>query len=90
MIGVETTMQSLQRSGGLIFLLELNINVAEDHVICEVMADVEALDLSKLVEFFENVLVEILEVVLDFAGVDGVALGVDAWGDHVGAVVHVG
>lgn len=89
MIGVETTMQSLQRSGGLIFLLELNINVA-DHVICEVIADVEALDLSKLVEFFENVLVEILEVVLDFAGVDGVALGVDAWGDHVGAVVHVG
>lgn len=82
-------MQSLQRSGGLIFLLELNINVA-DHVICEVIADVEALDLSKLVEFFENVLVEILEVVLDFAGVDGVALGVDAWGDHVGAVVHVG
>lgn len=82
-------MQSLQRSGGLIFLLELNINVA-DHVICEVIADVEALDLSKLVEFFENVLVEILEVVLDFAGVDGVALGVDAWGDHVGAVIHVG
>lgn len=29
-------------------------------------------------------------MLLNVAGVDGLALWVDAWGDHVGTLVHVG
>lgn len=56
----------------------------------EVVADVEALDLAELGELLEDVLVEVLEVVLDLARVDGLALGVDPGSYHVGALVHVG
>lgn len=45
---VEAALQGLQGRGGLILLLELDIDVA-DHVIGEVVADVEALDLAELV-----------------------------------------
>lgn len=45
---VEAALQGLQGSGGLILLLELDVDVA-DHVIGEVVADVEALDLAELV-----------------------------------------
>lgn len=56
----------------------------------EIIADVEALDLTKFSEFFENVFVEVLEVFLDLSGVDGLALGIDARGDHIGALIHIG
>lgn len=45
---VEAALQGLQGGGGLILLLELDVDVA-DHVIGEVVADVEALDLAELV-----------------------------------------
>lgn len=69
-IEVEAALESLQSNGGLIFPLELNVDVA-DHVIDEVVADVKGLDVAVVVEFLENVLVEVLEVVLNVAGVDG-------------------
>ena len=56
----------------------------------EVVADVEALDFAEFAELLVDVLVEILEMLLDLIGVDRLALGVDAGGDHVGALVHVG
>ena len=56
----------------------------------EVVADIVAFDITVLGELVEEVFVELLEVVLDFARVDGVAVGVDAGGDHVRALVHVG
>lgn len=72
----------------MIFLLELDVNVS-DHVVCEVIAHVEALDLAELVELLEDVLVEIFEVFLDLARVDGLALGIHAWSDHVRSLIHV-
>lgn len=86
---VEAALQRLKSGSGLILLLELDIYVA-DHVIGEVVADVEALDLAELGELLEDVLVEVLEMLLDLARVEGLALGVDAGGDHVGPLVHVG
>ena len=56
----------------------------------EVVADVEALDVAVLAKLVEEVLVELLEVVLNLPGVDGLALGVHAGGYHVGPLVHVG
>jgi len=59
-------------------------------VVGEVVAYIEAFDFSVLGELFEEILIELLEVVLDLARVDGVAVGIDAGGYHVGALVHVG
>lgn len=56
----------------------------------EVVADVEALDFPEFPELLEYVLEEVLEMLLDLAGVDGLSLGVDARGDHVGTLVHIG
>lgn len=86
---IEPPLQGLQGRGGLVLLLEQNIDVA-NHVVGEVVADVEALHLAELVELLEYVLVEILEVGLDLARVQGLPLGVDTGGDHVGSLVHVG
>jgi hypothetical protein len=86
---VEPALQSLQGGGGLVLLLELDVDVA-DHVVGEIVADVEALHLAELVKLLEDVLVEGLEVLLDLARVDGLALGVHAGGDHVRPLVHVG
>lgn len=87
--GVEAALQSLEGGGSVVLLLELDVDVA-DHVVGKVVADVEALDLAELAEFLENVLVEVLEMLLNLAGINGLALGVDSGGDHVGALVHVG
>lgn len=87
--GVEPPLQGLEGGAGLLLLLELDINIT-DHVVSEVIADVEALDLAELAELLEDVLVEVLKVLLDLAGVDRLSLWVDARGDHVGTLVHVG
>lgn len=79
----------MQSSGSLILFPELDVDVA-DHVVSEVITDVEALDLTELAEFFKDVFVEVLKVLLDLPRVDGLALGVNARGDHVRALVHVG
>ena len=75
----------------MLLLRELHIDVA-DHVIGEIIADVEALDVAVLIEFFKQVLVEILEVVLDLARVKGLGLGlgVNGGSQHVRSLVHVG
>lgn len=86
---VKAALQGLQGGGSLVLLLKLDIDIT-DHMVREIVANVEALDLAELVKFFEDVLVEILEVFLDLAGVDGLTLGIHAWGDHVGPLVHVG
>lgn len=86
---VESPTKRVKRLGGLVLFAELNIDVA-DHVIGEVVADVEAFDFAEFGELGEDILVEVLEVLLDLAGVEGLALRVDAGSDHVGALVHVG
>lgn len=61
-------------------------------MIGQIIADVQALDVAVLGELFEEVLVEILEVLLDVGGVE-VGVGLSLWGrvgQHVGALVHVG
>lgn len=86
---VEPSLKSLEGSCGLVFLPELNIHVS-NHVVGEVVTNVEALDLTKLAQLLEDVLVEVLEVLLDLAGIDGLALGIHSGSDHVRALVHVG
>lgn len=87
--GVEPPLQCVQSRRSLILFLELGVDIS-DHVVGEVVADVEALDFAEFAELLKNVLVEILEMLLDLAGVDRLALGIDTGGDHVGALVHVG
>lgn len=86
--GVEPPLQRLEGLGGLVLLPEGDIHVA-DEVVSEVVADVQVLHLAVLAELVEDVLIEVLEVTLDLAGFDGVALRVEARGDHVRALVHV-
>jgi hypothetical protein len=85
---VVAALQRLQGAGRLLLLAELHVHVP-DHVVREVVADVEALDLAVLAQLHEDVLVEVLEVLLDPLRVDGVALRVHARGDHVRPLVHV-
>lgn len=85
---VEPALERLQGGGGVVLLLELDVDVA-NHVVGEIVADVEALDLAELAELLKDILVEVLEVLLDLARVDRLALGVDSGGDHVGPLVHV-
>ena len=60
-------------------------------MIGEIVADVEALDVAVLGELLEEILVEVLEVVLDLAGIHGGLLGLGARrGEHVRPLVHVG
>jgi len=85
---VVAALQSLQRARRLLLLAELHVHVP-DHVVREVVAHVEALDLAVLAQLLEDVLVEVLEVLLDPLRVDGVPLRVHARGDHVRPLVHV-
>lgn len=55
----------------------------------KIIANIKTLDLTKFAEFFENILVEVLEVFLDLAWIDRLALGIDTGGNHVRALVHV-
>lgn len=86
---VKSALEGLQSGSGVILLFKLNINIS-DHVIGEVIADIEVLDLTELAELLKNILVEILKVFLDLKGIERLALGFDARGDHVWTVVHVG
>lgn len=75
--------------GGVVFVAELDVDVA-NHVVGEVVADVEGFNVSEFGEFKEDVLVEVLEVLLDLGWVYGLALWVHSWGYHVWSLVHVG
>lgn len=85
---VEPSVERVKGLGGLVLLAELDVDVA-DHVVGEIVADIEALDLTELCELREDVLVEVLEVLLDLARVQGLPLRIHAGRDHVGALVHV-
>lgn len=58
----------------------------------EIITDIQALDVTILAELLKQVFIEILEVVLDLARVQGLGLGlrVDTRSEHVGPLVHVG
>lgn len=87
--GVEPPLQSLQSSGRLLLLLELNINIT-DHVIGQVITNIETLDLAELAELFKDILVEVLKVFLNLPGINRLALSVYTWSNHVGTLIHVG
>ena len=82
-------MQGGECGGGFILLAELDVDVS-DHVVSKIIADVEALDVAELRELLEDILVEVFEVLLDLARVERLAVRVDAGGNHVRALVHVG
>ena len=74
----------------MLLLPELNIHIP-NHVVSQIVTDIQALDLPILAQLLKQILIEILEVVLDLARVEGLALRVDAGvGEHIGALVHVG
>lgn len=86
---IEATLKSLQGGGSFVLLLKLNINVAY-HVIGKVVAEVEALELAEHAELLEDVLVEILEMFLDLAGVkELLPFWVDCGGGHLEPLVHI-
>lgn len=68
-------------------------NFERDHVIGEIIADIQALNRAVLAELLEEILVEVVEVILDLVGVEGLGLGLIGVGDdvhvHVGPLVHV-
>lgn len=86
---IKSSSEILKRLSSVFFLPELSINIT-NHVISEIITNVERLKSTVLGEFIEEVLVEVIEVGLDLAGVDGLTLGVDAGGDDVRTLVHVG
>ncbi|MED6192819.1 hypothetical protein PIB30_013710 [Stylosanthes scabra] len=86
---VEPSVKGGERGGSFVLLAELDVDVS-DHVVSEIVADVKALDVAELGELLEDVLVEIFEVLLDLARVERLAVRVDAGGNHIGALVHIG
>lgn len=85
---IEPSIEIAKGIGSVLLLSKLNIHVT-NHVVGQIVTDVQALDFAVLAELLEQILVKVLEVVLDLAGVEGLALGVDARSHHVGALVHV-
>ena len=55
----------------------------------KVVTDIEAFNLAVLGELLKEIFIELLEVGLNGARVDGLAMSVDARRDHVRALVHV-
>ncbi|RDX70018.1 hypothetical protein CR513_50792, partial [Mucuna pruriens] len=64
-----------------------------DHVIGKIVANIQALNGTVLAELLEEIFVEVVEVILDLVGVEGLGLGLIGVGDdvhvHVGPLVHV-
>lgn len=75
--------------GSEFLLSELDVDIA-DHVVSQVVTHVEALDLAVLAELLKQVLVELLKVLLHGARIDWLALCIDAGGNHVGTLIHIG
>lgn len=87
--GVESALQFLERLRRLLLCRILDVNVPEQ-VVAQVVADHELLDASVRVQLFENVFVEIVEMLLQelLLVFDGVALWVEH-GHCDGIGVHV-
>ena len=64
-----------------------------DHVIGEVVTNIQALNGAVLAELLEEIFVEVVEVILHLVGVKGLGLWLIGVGDnvhvHVGPLVHV-
>lgn len=73
----------------MFFLSKLNIHIAY-HMVSQVITYVQTLNLTVLAQLLKQILIKSLKMLLDLAGVDRVTLGVDARGDHVRPLVHVG
>lgn len=73
----------------MLFLPELNINIT-NHVISQIVTNIQAFNLSIFAQLLKKILIKILEVLLDLAGVHRLALRVKSGGDSVvKALVHV-
>lgn len=72
----------------LIFLSELDIHIAY-HVIRKVVTDVEGLNLTKLAQFLEDILIKIFKMLLHLAGIYRLALSINPRGNHIRPLIHV-
>lgn len=72
----------------MLFLSKLDINIA-NHMISQVVANIQAFDLPVFVQLLKKVFIKVLEVFLHLFGIDGLSLRVDAGSNHVGALIHV-
>lgn len=72
----------------MILLPELDIDISH-HVISKVVTNIEALNFPKLAKLLEDIFIEVFKVLLDPAGLNWLALGINPWGDHVRALVHI-
>lgn len=86
---IRSSNKILQRILCLVFLPKLDVDIT-NHVVSQIITYVEALDVTIFAQFLKQIFVEILKMGLDLLRIDGLALGVDAGGDHIGALVHVG
>lgn len=73
----------------MLFLSKLSINIP-NHMVSKVVTDIQALKFTILAQFLEKILIKILKVLLHLARIERVTLGVNAGGDHIGTLVHVG
>lgn len=71
--GIKPTLHGLQSGGRLFFLPELDVNIS-NHVICKVITNIQVFNLTELAKLLENVFKEILEMLLYFARIHGLAL----------------
>jgi len=72
----------------LLFLPELDIDVP-DHVVSQVVTDVQSLNLTKLAQFLVDILIEVLKVLLHLFWGKSLALSINSRGYHIRALVHV-
>lgn len=56
---IKATLQSLESCCRPLFIRELDIDTA-NHVICQVVANVQVLDLAKLCKLLEDIFIEVL------------------------------
>lgn len=92
---IKSSSQIANRICSMLFLPELHVYIT-DHVISQIVTNVQAFNFSILAELLKKIFIEILVVLLDPARINvlGGELGVGAHArgrsDHVGALVHVG
>lgn len=58
--GIEATLQAGERLGSTLLIPELDIHTA-NHVICQIVADVQVLNLAMLGQLLKNIFVKVLE-----------------------------
>lgn len=78
--GIESPSKILQCICSLLFLTKLNINIT-NHVISQIVTNIQALNLSILVQFFKQVFIKILKMFLDFARINRIALSINTRGN---------